>query len=409
MSLHKPSLRSLFLVVVLVLLVFSVLFIRGYFMESLLRYQARTESLQEHLENQINTLYEQARDNPGFVATLEFKEKVNNLLAGLQQIQLENEFFRREMALYSGFIVVFLLLAVSGVFVAAYNLITRPLQRLKESTRLVARGDLTVQVAPCHISDIDSLITSFNGMISDLQSHHQRLVALEKELAWREMARVLAHEIKNPLTPIRLAVERLQQKQAQGAENLAEAVSQAAEIIREEVQNLQKLVDSFSRFARLPVPAFATVDLRKIITEVFREYASEADFQILLPDFPLRLQGDEMLLRQLLVNLVQNSLESGGEEVLKVEIGAVSSAGQVRFWVLDNGAGIPPENLERIFQPYFTTRSRGTGLGLAIARRIVEVHQGTITVKSQPGQGARFLVTLPEFLRKTGEPQSREN
>ncbi|BCX82370.1 two-component system, NtrC family, nitrogen regulation sensor histidine kinase NtrY [Methylomarinovum caldicuralii] len=227
------------------------------------------------------------------------------------------------------------------------------------------------------------------------------LVQAQKHAAWSEMARRLAHEIKNPLTPIQLAAERLQHKLGpQVDERGGQVLERSTRTIVQQVEALKDMVNAFSEYARLPKLKRQPVDLGILIDEVVTLYPPTSGVEIdvdLSPELPV-LQADPLRLRQVLHNLIKNALEAGQPPV-HVEIGArvTESQGQpwLEWWVSDNGPGIAPQRAQQIFDPYVTTKSKGTGLGLAIVRKIIEEHGGSIQLDPAWRQGARFIIRLP--------------
>ncbi len=225
-----------------------------------------------------------------------------------------------------------------------------------------------------------------------------RIIAAQRSAAWGEVARRLAHEIKNPLTPIQLSAERLQFKLAGKLMNGdADMLARGTQTIINQVQAMKRMVDDFRDYARLPVPEVAPLDLEALISEVLGLYESssakiETRFAGNLP----KVLGDATQLRQVIHNLLRNSedaLEGRAEMTISISTGV--TGGQARMLIADNGPGFPVELLPRIFEPYVTTKARGTGLGLPIVKKIVEEHLGTIEISNAPEGGARIDIRLP--------------
>jgi two-component system nitrogen regulation sensor histidine kinase NtrY len=223
------------------------------------------------------------------------------------------------------------------------------------------------------------------------------LIKAQQLAAWNEAARRIAHEIKNPLTPIRLSAERLLRKSRQGDPGLGEAIEQGVEIIVREVVTLQGMVDEFSRYARMPRPRPAQVDLARLVGDTLSLYRNlkpgveiEAAVDGALP--PVLLDGEQI--RRALINLLDNAVEAT-EAPGRVTVAAHQVNGHLEIQVADTGRGIPPESREKLFLPYYSTKGRGTGLGLAIVHRIVTDHHGTIRVEDNVPKGTVFTVELP--------------
>jgi len=235
------------------------------------------------------------------------------------------------------------------------------------------------------------------------------LIRAQKVAAWREVARRLAHEIKNPLTPIQLSAERLA-RHFSGAPPQAKAiVDECTTTIVGEVESLKMLVDEFSQFARMPSPRTVPTDLGEFISQtvalyngIFTDISIEQRFATGVP--LVRLDVEQM--RRVIINLVDNAVEAlggataaprpGGEPpTIEIATHHDPSNGVVRVTVIDNGPGIPAEDRDKLFMPYYSTKRRGSGLGLAIVRRIVAEHGGSIEVGDNVPQGSRFVIELP--------------
>ncbi len=233
------------------------------------------------------------------------------------------------------------------------------------------------------------------------------LLRAQKAAAWQEVAQRIAHEIKNPLTPIRLSAERLlrhaQQRDGSPAldPEFPEVVAECARLIGQEVESLKSLVDEFSQFARFPAARLEPADLNQIARAAMEVFQGRLDGIRLRTDLapePLRVQADSELLRRVLVNLIDNAaeaMEGAPVRELLVETRLQAAADTVEVIVADTGHGISPEDKDRLFLPHFSTRNRGTGLGLAIAGRIVSEHHGTIRVEDNQPFGTRFVIRLP--------------
>jgi two-component system nitrogen regulation sensor histidine kinase NtrY len=225
------------------------------------------------------------------------------------------------------------------------------------------------------------------------------LMRAQKVAAWGEVARKLAHEIKNPLTPIQLSAQRIRKAHLKGAADFERVLTECTEAIVSEVEALKNLVDEFAQFARLPAANLAPASLHEVIEQALSLYdglfAGVRIDRRLAADLPsLRLDADQM--KRVLINLVDNAIEATekrGTVVISTEFDR--SHGRVRLGVADDGPGIPAHDRDRLFVPHFSTKRRGSGLGLAIVSRIVQEHQGVIRVEENPPRGARFVVELP--------------
>ena len=225
------------------------------------------------------------------------------------------------------------------------------------------------------------------------------LIRAQRVAAWREVARRLAHEIKNPLTPIQLCAERMQRHFAGAAAPTRALVEECATTIVGEVESLKGLVDEFSQFARMPSPRAVPTDLHALLTDVFALYRGIFTAVDLRPRFAAALplvSVDPEQIRRVVINLVDNAVEAMAQRgVIDIETHHVPADGVIRIVVADNGPGIPAEEREKLFLPHYSTKQRGSGLGLAIVRRIVTEHGGSVTVTENVPHGTRFVIELP--------------
>ncbi|HVT08343.1 MAG TPA: ATP-binding protein [Polyangia bacterium] len=284
-----------------------------------------------------------------------------------------------------------------GLFIARRA--TGRVATLSEAARRVGEGDLTVRVAPRGSDELDDLGRAFDRMVAELSEARSRLGYLQKLSAWQEVARRLAHEIKNPLTPIQLAVQELASKYRGDDPQYQRLLGTAQEIMNEEVGVIRRLVDDFSAFAKLPKVEPVAVDLGQVVDDFARAHPEWQSALRVTRGVPVPAMCDKMLIRRVLANLVENAVHAAsaaGREP-QVQIEARTEAGFAVLTVDDNGPGVPADARERIFDPYMTTKEHGTGLGLAIVRKVVLDHGGDVHVSSQPSPlgGARLEVTLP--------------
>ncbi len=277
--------------------------------------------------------------------------------------------------------------------------ITRPVDALAAAAGRLGAGDDTARVDARAGGEVGALITAFNGMADELRLGRQRLATAERVAAWREIARRLAHEIKNPLMPISTSIETLRRARAKQHPQFDEIFDESSQAILEEVSALKRIVDEFSRFARLPAPQLERLAPGSLVAGAAalfpepRGITLETGVADRLPE----ILADREQLQQVLLNLVTNAVQAieGASGQGRVTVTARLAGDAVALEVADDGPGIPEENLGELFTPYFTTKEEGTGLGLAICHRIVSEHRGRIEVESHAGQGTRFTVVLP--------------
>jgi nitrogen fixation/metabolism regulation signal transduction histidine kinase len=278
--------------------------------------------------------------------------------------------------------------------------VTRRVARLHDAARRVGAGDLQVRVAPKGKDELAELGRAFDGMVSELGQARSRLEYLQKVSAWQEVARRLAHEIKNPLTPIQLAVQQLASKYRGDDASYRQLLDTANEILREEITSLRRLVDDFSAFAKLPKVEPVAIDVALLLADIVRLQPDwEGVVTVATGETPVLALCDKTLFRRVVANLVENAVQAaqgvGKAPAIRIHAEAHPQARRAAVIIDDNGPGVPEADRQRIFDPYVTHREGGTGLGLAIVRKIVIDHGGDVTISRSPLGGARFTVELP--------------
>ncbi len=312
-------------------------------------------------------------------------------------IQMLN-FIRALAVLVGGGVI--LLGLVLGWWVSAR--VTRPIEELAAGAREVAAGHWEARVEVHSRDEIGQLADAFNEMTRQLAEQRERLVQTERVAAWRELARRLAHELKNPLFPLQLTVENLQRAREQTSEQFDEVFFESTATLRAELENLKTIVSRFSDFAKMPPPEFEPVEVNELVrsaVKLFEPQLAPVGRPSITPELYLdenlpRPQADPTLLRRALENLILNSLDAmpaGGTLTVRT----AHRSGAVRLEVTDTGEGLTPEECARLFTPYYTTKRHGTGLGLAIVQSVVSDHSGRIEVESAPGAGTTFRIELP--------------
>jgi nitrogen fixation/metabolism regulation signal transduction histidine kinase len=245
--------------------------------------------------------------------------------------------------------------------------------------------------------EIEESAAAFNRAIQDLLALRGRLAASERIAAWREIARSVAHEIKNPLAPIRAAIETLRRLRARQDPAFDDYFDEATRTALSEVNRINQIVSEFTEFARLPPPNPAAVDIEKLLADVVSLHATGGAAVRLESEPCPSVRADQNQIVQVVTNLLQNALDAvSGGSAPRVSVRVAKVAGdRVRVSVHDNGPGIAPEIRERLFLPYATTKPHGTGLGLAIAQRLVVEHGGEIGCRDAEGGGTEFWFELP--------------
>ncbi|HEY8431833.1 MAG TPA: ATP-binding protein [Sandaracinaceae bacterium] len=287
--------------------------------------------------------------------------------------------------------------------------IARPLRELESAASRVGAGDMATMITVRSGGEVGKAIGAFNRMTAELQQAQARLRRAERIAAWRDIARRIAHEIKNPLMPIQTSIETMRKTHARRHPDFDEIFEESTLTILEEVERLKRIVTEFSRFARLPRPRPTELAVDDVAQHVVGLHAGgDVLVTMEVEGSPPRVRADREQLTQVLVNLVQNAADAArarhGESGGRVHVVVSPAESGVRIEVIDNGPGIPEPERERIFEPYYTTKAGGTGLGLAIVHRIVSDHGGRIDVDEAEGGGAVFEVVLP----REGPPPEAE-
>lgn len=313
-------------------------------------------------------------------------------------VLLTNRIVLTAVAVAAGALLIGLLVSL---WVAAR--ITRPVSELAEGAREVAAGRWETRIDVRGLDEIGQLGIAFNDMTRTLASQRDRLLQTERVAAWRELARRLAHELRNPLFPLQITVENLQRAKQLDAKQFLEVFNESTATLKVELANLNAIVGRFSDFSKMPAPQFTRVDVNEALRNIIRLF--EPQFNVVgkpaiaaeyfLTEPLPEIDADAVLLHRAFQNLVLNAVDAmptGGTLTLRTfERGA-----NVLIEITDSGAGLSPEECARLFTPYYTTKQQGTGLGLAIVQSIVTDHHGTISVSSEEGHGTTFRIDLPK-------------
>jgi two-component system, NtrC family, nitrogen regulation sensor histidine kinase NtrY len=294
--------------------------------------------------------------------------------------------------------------------------ITRPIEELAEGARDVALGHWETRIELRGRDEVGQLAKAFNHMTQTLAAQKERLVQTERVAAWRELARRLAHELRNPLFPLQITVENMQRAKKLGAQQFLEVFNESTATLKAELANLNTIVGRFSDFSKMPAPQFSRVNVNDAIRSAIRLFEpqfNEVGKPTITPELFLaeslpEIDADPDLLHKAFQNLVLNALDAmpaGGTLTLRT----AAQPGTVRIEVRDTGKGLTPEECSRLFTPYYTTKLQGTGLGLAIVQSVVSDHRGTISVKSEEGHGTTFCIELPERQARSAARPSGEN
>jgi len=325
-----------------------------------------------------------------------------------RQTQIEQDMAKTSAFIFGGYAIVLVLIVGLGTFFA--NRISSPIKRLTDATRRVSSGELDVEVQAQSKDELGTLVDSFNRMIRDVKKSRKELALAERELAWREMAKQVAHEIKNPLTPMKLLAQHLQQAYRDKAKNFSEIFETATQTLIEQIDALGRIASEFSRFAKMPQRQYERCSVNELLLDTVHLFEQsettekkEVDFELNFSDNIPEILADKEELRRVFINIVRNGIQAIHTAVSdqatsrkgKVHIQTTLENGSVRITISDNGCGIPDEIKDRLFEPNFSTKTDGMGLGLAISKKIIDDLNGRIEIASQVGKGTEVKIVLP--------------
>lgn len=388
----------------------------------LLGQRDRGRPVDEGRERSLDVTRPLTRDDAAASLVVTFaadRNKLDGLEASSAVVAKYHQLEGSRTDLYSGYVTAFAaLLGITSVATVGLGIllargVTKRINRLGAAMNLVAQGDLTARVPVTGTDELTELAFGFNRMLDEISQTRARLEFLQRLGAWQEMAQRLAHEIKNPLTPIQLAVQECHRKYAGEDGKYRSLLDTTLEIVEEEVATLRRLVSNFSNFARLPHSELRDGSLREFVLECSSQLGHLEDegepigedarrtnvtIDWRVPTGELPVAVDRQMLRRVVVNLVRNAVQAirgARGEGGTVRVSAEAEGQGAVLYIDDDGPGIPDELQARVFEPYFTTKSDGTGLGLAIVKKVVVEHGGSISAAKSPLGGARFAVHLP--------------
>ncbi len=319
-----------------------------------------------------------------------------------EQERIDEERARTLAYLFGALLALMILVMMTASLMA--SALSQPIARLQQGLRAVAQGRFERRLAIQSRDEVGQLVQTFNEMQHQLAESRRQLTQQERQLAWREMARQVAHEIKNPLTPMKLSLQHLQRSfltytQAD-SKRFADLFDRTTSTLVKEIDSLAHIANEFASFARMPSRIVERLDLVEVMREAATLMRAEADdrtlFDMQLPDGPLVVEADRKELKRIYINLLKNALEAMSEKRAgTITVRARRDGNFVHSAVSDTGCGIAPELREKIFAPSFSTKTSGAGLGLAIARRSIEALNGTIGFETREPGGTVFYIRLP--------------
>ncbi len=308
-----------------------------------------------------------------------------------------NDVELREFLFRLGGVYLFLLLIAIGLAYFISKYITRSLQTISDKlseTDLTSRNEKILIEDPSE--EIAKLVDAYNRMIDELEQSAAKLARSEREQAWREMAKQVAHEIKNPLTPMRLSVQSFERNFKPQDPDVKRKVAEYSKTLIQQIDTMSSIASAFSNFAEMPAQQNETLNVVKIV-KLALDIFHEDYIHYIAEEKQIIAKLDRTQLIRVVTNLIKNAIQAVPQvQTPRILVSVVSEGAFVKISVADNGLGIPDEFRDKIFEPKFTTKSSGMGLGLGMVKTIVETYKGTITYVSQPGKGTVFTVRLPK-------------
>jgi nitrogen fixation/metabolism regulation signal transduction histidine kinase len=291
---------------------------------------------------------------------------------------------------------IFLIAGIVALFIT--NRITRSFSFISNKMKEVNLGSVNEAIDWKRNDEIGDLVSEYNKMVGKLDASANALAKSEREGAWREMARQIAHEIKNPLTPMKLSLQYLQKAISNDAGNIKELTANVAQTLVEQINHLNQIAGEFSQFANIGNPRNEVFDLHEVLYQLIQLHRMDERLQLdcePLPN-PVLIEADRTHINRLFTNLIQNAIQAVPDgRIVQINIEEILKPNKILIKITDNGEGIPESMRSKIFTPNFTTKTSGTGLGLAICKGIIEHAKGNIWFETKTGTGTIFFVELP--------------
>jgi nitrogen fixation/metabolism regulation signal transduction histidine kinase len=381
MSFSRPGIRTWLLAVYLIFSIGGLMVLNRVFQTN----QQQLQEAMEHLE--LSEDMRQIRLHSS-ADSLKVEEIMTNYSAAKGVVKLSLS----ESRFYAALTLLIIIVISSTVFYIVLSRISKPLRELQNATNQIRQGNFSVHLPETGIHEMKMLKNSFNVMSRELEAVQKRLLVAEKEMIWKDLSRILAHEIKNPLTPIQLAVQRLEERIVTDPASVQNILNESLDIIKQEIENLRLLAQDFSSFAKISKAQRENFDPESSIRDICRSYA--ADFKLDLDLQPnLYILFDKTHFYQVITNILQNAIDASSPDQA-IEIKLSLEKNYVILGIKDYGSGIESDDLSRVFEPYFSRKSKGTGLGLALVKKLCEANAAIVRVKSKPGEGSEFTLFI---------------
>ena len=376
----KLNLRTIVIILFLILYIGSILIINSFFLQQ---------------QDKFNQIIRGSKFDEQF-SDIEMKTekdslKAKNLLVDFRGSIAAAGMIQKQNRYYSAlFLLITLILAVT-IFIIIFYKLTTPLNELQDATVQIRRGNFNITLPETGIPEMRQLKQSFNRMSKELDIIQKKLLESEKEMIWKELSRALAHEIKNPLTPIQLSIQRLEDKFATDENKFREIFPEAATIIHQEIENLRNLVKSFSTFAKTQEANKIQFNAKKYLNNIIKSYKQKYRVETELEN--IEIEFDKTHFYRIITNIIQNAIEASKENS-KILVNLYKSKSFAVIEIKDFGKGMTTEEKEKIFEPYFSKKKKGTGLGLAIVKKLIDINNSYIRVHSEINQGTTFEIII---------------
>ncbi len=377
---YRPGIRSYFIIVFVVIFGMSIVFINNYFINQ-----------QEEIKNSHENI-----DVSKLINTLKLETSQDSLLAkdlhnNINTLKAQTKTTLIKVKSYSWMIISLIAFTAFFFFIFLIMKFSKPIIELQKATELIQRGFYDINLPEKGIWELKELKKSFNTMSKELTNTQEKLVESEKQAIWKDLSRALAHEIKNPLTPIQLTLQRLEEKY-DDKEKFYAYFPQATEVIHNEIQNLLSISRNFSTFAKLVVPQKSAFSPKETLLNIIESYSS--DFQINTAFNTDKLAHfDQDHFYQIITNLLQNAIDASQRKT-PIDVSLKEEHNLLIVCIEDYGIGIEREDISRIYNPYFTKKTNGSGIGLALVKKFIEANGSTIFVNSQVGIGTKFRFSM---------------
>ncbi len=383
MKTYRPGLRTLILLLYVIVSIGSLVLL-NYFIQNQQRQLMEDVKHLELVEELRLIDFDRQEDSL----------KVDRIVNTFNQAKTSLKLTMQKTQFYFAMLLLGMIVISTLIFFFVLSRISKPLIDLKNATEQIRQGNYSVHLPETGLHEMKLLKNSFNVMSRELEATQKRLVVAEKEMIWKDLSRILAHEIKNPLTPIQLVIQRLEERLDSAPDQAKDILPESIAIINQEIENLRLLAQDFSSFAKVTQPKQEVFDPADSIREICKSYTSDYNLKLDL-EGRHRIRFDRTHFYQIITNILQNAIDaSQPDQPISLKLSHEKS--YIVITITDQGSGIEAEDLHRIFEPYFSRKNKGTGLGLALVKKLCEANKTIVRAKSKPGEGSEFTLIIEE-------------